>query len=184
MNQYLQAKEADFTRVAEFFKKEIGNIRTGRANTSILDNVRIEAYGAKNPLNAIANISVADGQSIIVAPWDKNLSKEIERGLLAADLGVSIVNEGSQLRLKMPPLTEENRHDLVKKLNEKYEKARIDLRQVRETVKDSIEKAFANKDIAEDDKFRFIKDLDEAIAKHNDSLKQVRDAKEKDIMTI
>lgn len=184
MNQFIQAKQGEFARVADHFAKEIASIRTGRANPAILDNVRIEAYGTKNPVNTMANISVSDAQSIIIAPWDKNVLKDIEKSIITADLGVSITNEGDQIRLQMPLLTEENRRELVKKLNEKYEKARVDLRQVREGIKSSIEKAFTNKDIAEDDKFRFVKELDEEISKQNDSLKQVRDAKEKDVMTI
>jgi ribosome recycling factor len=95
-----------------------------------------------------------------------------------------VVNEGDKIRLTIPPLTEENRRDLVKKLNERLEKARISLRQVREDVKVTIEKAFDDKEIAEDDKFRAEKELDEFIAKKNDELKDLRDKKEKDIMEI
>ena len=184
MNIYIQAKQEEFVRVLEHFKKAIASIRTGRANPNILDSVSVMAYNTRNPLNTLANISVADGNSIVVAPWDKTLLKDIEKGITEADLGLALINEGDKLRLKAAALTEENRKELVKKLNEKMEKARIDLRQVREVIKSAIEKAFVDKDIAEDDKFRFIKDLDEEINQQNEALKTVREAKEKEIMTV
>ncbi|MFH1413040.1 MAG: ribosome-recycling factor [bacterium] len=184
MNQYVQSKETEFERIYEFFQKEIASIRTGRANPSILDNVRIEAYGTKSPINALANVNIADAQCIIIAPWDKTIVKEIEKGIIEANLSLSVTNEGDQIRLKAAPLTEENRKELVRNLNDKYEKSRIDLRQVRDSIKSQIEKAFSDKEIAEDDKFRFVKELDEEVGKQNDKLKQTRDVKEKDIMTI
>jgi len=184
MNQYLQEKQTDFLSALEFFKKEISALRTGRVNPSALDIVQVEAYGVMNPLNAVGNISVADARCILVAPWDKSVLKSIEKGIIEANLGLGVTNEGDKIRLTVPPLTEENRRDLVKKLNERIEKARISLRGLRDHVKNAIEKAEADKAISEDDKFRFIKELDEFSAKKNEELKNIRDHKEKDIMEI
>jgi ribosome recycling factor len=184
MNQYLQTKQNDFNGALDFFKKETAALRTGRANPGVLDSVQVEAYGIMNPLNAVANIAVADSHSIIIAPWDKGVIKSIEKAIVDAGLGFGVVNEGDKVRLTVPPLTEENRKELVKKLNEKMEKTRISLRGVRDGVKNVIEKAFDDKEFSEDDKFRFIKELDEFSAKKNEELKDVRDRKEKDIMEI
>ncbi len=184
MNQYLEAKQNDFTNALDFFKKEIATLRTGRANPAVLDNVSVEAYGVMNPLNAVANIAVNDARSILIAPWDKGVIKSIEKAIVEANLGLGVVNEGDKLRLTVPPLTEENRKELVKKLNEKMEKTRIILRQARENIKSHIEKAYDEKEISEDDKFRFIKELDELSAKRNEELKDLRDRKEKDVMEI
>jgi ribosome recycling factor len=184
MNQYIQAKYQEYSNVIDFFKKEIANLRTGRANPSILDGVLVEAYGAKGPLSAVASITVSDAKSMIVTPWDKNVMKDIEKGLVEASLGVGVVNEGGRIRITIPSMTEENRRELVKKLNEKMEKSRISLRQVREDIKDDIEAAEENSDLNEDDKFRFIKELDEETRKFNDELKSIRDEKETDIMAI
>lgn len=128
MNQYLQAKQADFINALDFFKKEIGNLRTGRVNPAMLDNVQVEAYGILNPLNAVGNIAVSDSHSILIAPWDKGVIKSIEKAIIEANLGLGVVNEGDKIRLTVAPLTEENRKELVKKLNEKMEKVRIILR--------------------------------------------------------
>lgn len=184
MNQYLEAKQKDFVNALDFFKKEISALRTGRANPAVLDGVQVEAYGVMNPLNAVGNIAVADSRCILIAPWDKAVIKSIEKAIVEADLGLGVVNEGDKIRLTVPPLTEENRKDLAKKLNEKMEKTRIILRGVRDSVKNAVEKAYADKEMSEDDKFRFIKELDEFSAKKNDELKDARDRKEKDIMEI
>lgn len=184
MSNLLQDKQADFTSVVDFFKRDIASLRTGRANPVMLDGVQVEAYGVMNPLNGVANITVSDARSFVITPWDKSVAKAIEKAMMEADLGFGIINEGDKVRLTIPPLTEENRKDLVKKLNERLEKARISLRQVREDVKDAISQAFEAKDLAEDDKFRLEKELDELVAKKNEALKEIRDQKEADIMAI
>ncbi len=184
MNIYTQAKEEEFEKIIDFFKKEIATIRTGRANPGILDGVEVESYGVKTPLNGLASITVPDAQSIVVAPWDKNIIKEIEKAIIGANLGVGVNNEGEQIRLTVTKMTEENRKELVKKLNEKLEAARISIRHLRDDIKTAIESAEKNKDIGEDDKFIFIKEMDEEVAKYNNKLKEIRDGKEREIMTI
>jgi ribosome recycling factor len=184
MNKFIQAKEQDLGNVILYFKKDIANLRTGRANPALLDSVLVEAYGAKSPLNTVGNITVSDARSLIVSPWDRSVLKEIEKGIVEANLGVGVVNEGDKIRVSIPLMTEENRKDLVKKLNEKMEKSRVNFRQVREDIKSDIEQAEDDKEISEDDRFKFIKELDEEIRKQNERLKTIRDEKEKEIMTI
>ena len=184
MSNFVSDNQENFSSVIDFFKNDIASLRTGRANAMMLDSVRVEAYGVLNPLNAVANITIADSRSFILTPWDKGVTKAVEKGVVEANLGLGIVNEGDKIRLSIPPLTEENRKELVKKLNERLEKARISLRQVREDVKTDIEKAFEAKEITEDEKFRNEKELDDFIAKKNEELKELRDKKEKDIMEI
>ena len=184
MNQYIEQKKDNFQKVIDFFQKEIGSLRTGRANPAILDGIHVDAYGAKTPLNGVANIAVADSKSMTVSPWDKNVLKDVEKAIVEADLGVGVVNEGDKIRINIPQMTEETRRDLVKKLNEKLEESRIKIRQVREEIKESIEQAEEEKKISEDDKFRFEKELDEAVHNYNEELKSIRDRKEEDIMKI
>ena len=184
MNAYIEEKKEDFEKILDFFKKDISTLRTGRANPSILERVFVEAYGVKTPLNGVANISVADSQSMLVAPWDKGVIKDVEKAIIDANLGLGVVNDGDKLRLSVPQMTEENRKDLVKKLNEKMEKARISVRQLRDDIKDEIEKDEKEKEISEDEKFSSVKELDEKIREFNDEIKGVRDIKESGIMTI
>ncbi|HAM88365.1 MAG: Ribosome recycling factor [Candidatus Falkowbacteria bacterium GW2011_GWC2_38_22] len=184
MNTYIENQKEDFNKTIEHFKKEISSLRTGRANPGILDNVQVSAYGVKTPLNGVASINVPDGHSITIAPWDRNVIKDIEKAIVEADLGVGVVNEGMQIRVNVPKMTEENRRDLVKKLNEKQEAARIAIRQIREDIKSEIEDAEKNKEIGEDEKFKYLKELDDEVARQNDGLKAIREKKEEEIMTI
>ncbi len=184
MSIYLDSSKAKFSQAIEFFEREAATLRTGRANPNMLDGIHVEAYGSTMPLNGVGNISISDGRSIVIAPWDKTVLKDIEKAIVAADLGVGVVNEGDKIRLTVPMLTEENRKELVKKLNTKMEDARIVIRQLRDEVKQEIEAAFEEKAIAEDDKFRFVKELDEAVNAYNEELKSKRDLKDKEIMTV
>jgi ribosome recycling factor len=184
MNNYIEEKNSEFVKAVDFFKKEIVNIRAGRSNPAMFDGVLVEAYGIKNPINAVANVSVVDGKSMLLTPWDKNVSKDIEKALVNANLGVGIVNEGDKIRVNIPQMTEEKRLESVKKLNEKQEKAKVSIRQIRDDIKSSIESDFSGKEIGEDDKFKFIKELDEKVSKVNDEIKEIRDRKEKEIMEI
>lgn len=184
MNIYIQNKKDEFVNVIEFFKKDIANVKVGRANPAIFDGILVEAYGVKNPMNAVANISVSDARSMVLTPWDKGVSKSIEKALVEANLGVGIVNEGDKIRITIPQMTQENRLESVKKLNEKQEKAKISARQLRDDIKTAIESAFSAKEFGEDDKFRFVKELDEEITKLNDEIKNIRDKKEKEIMEM
>ncbi|MBI2459709.1 MAG: ribosome recycling factor [Parcubacteria group bacterium] len=184
MNQYIKTKQADFIKAIDFFKKDITSLRTGRANPAMLDGLYVDAYGVKTALAALASISVPEARSIVITPWDKTIIKDIEKAITAADLGLSPANEGDKIRLVVPQLTEENRKELVKKLSEKMETARVALRQIRDQIKEAIEAAYKNKAVSEDDKFRFFKELDEETARQNDELKKIKEKKEEEIMTI
>ena len=184
MNTYIERKQENFEKIVNFFTTEIAKLRTGRANAAMLDGVVVNAYGSNAALNTLASIAVQDANSMIVTTWDKNALKDAEKGIVDANLGVGVVNEGEQLRVTIPQMTEENRKELVKQLNEKHEAGRISLRQVRDEIKQAIEEDEKNKEISEDDKFRLIKELEEFIHEKNEELKTIKDKKEKDIMTI
>lgn len=184
MNTYLNQKQAEFDKTVDFFQAEIAHLRIGRATASLLDKVLVLSYGAKAPLNTVASISVQDAQSMIVAPWDKNLLKETEKGIAEANLGVGVVNEGDKIRITIPQMTEEKRKEIVKQLNHKMEESRITLRKLRDEVKNEIEQAERNKEISEDDKFRFLHELEDLTHKKNEELKKLRDKKEEDVMKI
>lgn len=184
MNSYIEEKYDEFVKAIDFFKKELSSIRTGRANPVILESVQVEAYGVMNPLNGVASITVPDGTSILLTPWDKNVIKDIEKAIVDASLGLGVTNEGDKLRLTVPKMTEDNRRDLVKILNAKHEESRVVVRKIRDEIKSAIEKAEKEKEVTEDDKYDFIKDLDDEVGKINDSLKEIRDEKETDIMTV
>nr|HNW55494.1 ribosome recycling factor [bacterium] len=113
MNQFISNQEGDFQKAIDFFIKDITSLRTGRAHPGLLDNVSIAVYGSYSPISALANISVPEPRCMVIAPWDKSILKDIEKGLMAADLGMGVVNEGDKIRLTIPALNEENRRELV-----------------------------------------------------------------------
>lgn len=184
MNKFIEEKQEEFEKALEFFKKDISSLRTGRANPAMLEGVQVSAYGVMSPINAVGNIAVTDAKSMTVTPWDKNVIKDIEKAIVEAALGVGVINEGDKIRLSVPQMTEENRKDLVKRLNEKMEHARISIRQARDSIKEEIEKAEKDKEITEDERFQFIEELDEEVKTKNEEIKSTRDKKEEDIMTV
>lgn len=184
MNIYMTAHQDDFNSIFEHFKKELNHIRTGLANPELVAGIMVMAYETSTPLNQLANISVPEPKQLVIQPWDKTLTKEIEKAIVNANLGFSPVNEGDIIRLPMPPMTEENRKDLVKIVSTKHEKARISIRQLRDKVKEAILKAEKENEITEDDKFNYLKQLDEFTAAKNNMLKEISDKKSEQILSI
>lgn len=174
----------NFKKVVEHFKTEIAVLKTGRANPSMLDNIRVEAYGALTPLNQVASISVSDARSLAIQPWDKSVLKDIEKAISESDLRINPVNDGERIRLNLPPMTEENRKETVKVLNNKAEEAKIAIRLQRDEVKEMILEAEKNKEFGEDEKYSLLEELDKTVAKYNEEIKQLADTKETEIMTV
>ncbi len=184
MADIIAKHQGDFEKVVQFFDEELATIRTGRASAQMLDKVVVETYGTKSSIVSLASVSVPEPRTIVIEPWDKNVVKDIERALQAANLGVSPVAEGGKIRLNIPQLTEETRKELVKKLKEKLEKARVSLRSVREKAREEILRAEKTKEIAEDDRFALQKKLDEEVAAYNAKIEERGEKKEKEIMTV
>ena len=173
-----------FTKAIEHFKNDISTLKTGRANPSILDNIQVEAYGARTPLNQLGSISVPEARCILIQPWDKSVLKNIETAIRESDLNLSPVNEGEKIRISLPMMTEENRKAVVKVLHQKMEEARIALRKVRDEIRTEITRAEEEKEISEDLKFQSFEELDKKTSEFNDLIKKIGEEKEKEVMTI
>lgn len=165
-------------------KEELGTLRTGRANASIVEGITLEAYGSRMDLKSTASITVPDARTITIEPWDKSLLKEIEKAIQLANIGINPINDGTKIRLPLPPMTEESRKDLIKVVSQKQEQARISVRRARDEMKEKIIAAEEENSITEDIKFRLHKELDELSKAYNDKIKAMGDEKEKEIMTI
>ena len=180
----LDTYQPNFNKIIEQLREELSRLRTGRANPSILDGVNVESYGAMMPLKGVASINTADAKTITVEPWDKNLLKEIEKAILAANIGLNPVNDGKILRLVLPPMTEEFRRSLVKVIGQKLEQERISLRQLRDQIRESIAEEEKNKEIGEDQRFQMQDRLEKMVKDVNDTLKKMAEEKEEEVMTI
>jgi len=183
-NQYIDQNKEEFDKAIENLKEDLAGLRTGRAQSTLIENLQVEAYGVMTPLNQLANLSVPDSQSIAIEPWDKSILKDIEKGLSYSNLGLSVVNTGDKLIAKVPPMTEENRKELIKLMGEKVETIKISIRQTRDKVKETILEAEKNKDITEDDKYKFLTDLDNFTTEKNKEIEKLAEAKESEIMTV
>src|SRR3989338_6066062 len=184
MESIIDSRKPEFERAMENLKSELSTLRVGRANPIMVENILVEAYGTKTPLKQLASITAPEARTILIQPWDKTIAKEVEKAIAAANIGISPVNEGHQIRLTIPALTEESRKELTKSVGEKMEKTRIALRQIRDKAREEIVKKERQKEITEDDKYDLQKKLDEVVREFNEQIKQTGEKKEKEIMTI
>ena len=168
----------------DFLKGELSKIKTGRANTELVSDLKVECYGTMTPLQQLATITVPEPQMIVIQPYDKNVMGEIEKGIQASDLGLNPVNDGSVLRITIPPLTEERRKEIVSIMSQKLEEARISLRTAREKCWKEIKDFEDSGNISEDDKYIAQEELNKVIEKFNKEVEEIGSKKETEIMNV
>ncbi len=187
-NEMLELVYDDFTQGAQdtiaAYKKQLTKIRTGRATTSLLDDIRADFYGTPTPISQMANITVPEPRMIVVVPYDTGTLKEMEKAIISSELGLNPQNDGKVLRLVIPTLTEERRRELTKVAGKITEDHRVSIRKARKESIDTLKQMEKDKEISEDDNHRAQKDIqkqvDETIAK----IDEIAKAKEKEIMEV
>lgn len=184
MSTLIDSYQKEFDKVIEFLEKEITALRGSRATSSLVENIIVKAYGTKMPLREMARIFTEGHKSIVIEPWDKNNIKNIEKAIIESSLGVMPNIDGQLIRISFPPLNEEKRKEIVRILHQKAEQGKIALRGVRDRIREVIFAEEKSKEISEDEKYRFFKELDEKIGKLNDRVKEMAEKKEKEIMEI
>ncbi len=167
--------------VEEWLKKELYTVRTGRANLSILDGVNVEAYGSFMPINQVANLSMEDVRVVRISPWDASVTKDVEKAIVASDLGLSVTVDDKGLRVIFPELTGERRTSLVKLTKQKLEDAKITLRGEREKTLKDIEAKEKAGEMSEDEKFRLKTELQKMLDECTRNLEGMFEKKEKEI---
>lgn len=163
---------------------EYVTIRAGRANPHILDKVLVDYYGTPTPINQVGNLSVSEGRCLVIAPWDTNMLKVIEKQLIAENLGINPVNDGKVIRLVFPVLTEERRKELVKQVKKMAEDSKIAIRNIRRDSMDALKKMKNNKELSEDEHATCEKEIDKVISESVDKIDKLCAEKEKDIMSV
>lgn len=163
---------------------EMASIRTGRASLSILDHIRVDYYGTPTPLNQVANLHVPEPSLITIQPWDVSQIGPIEKAIRSSDLGLNPGNDGKIVRLPIPPLTEERRKDLVKKLHTVAEHHRVSIRNIRRDGNDAVKKLLKDKKIAEDDEKRALDEIQKLTDGYMQKVDTAAKTKEKDILEI
>ena len=180
----LTEQKPRFENVVAHLKKELGTLRTGQANPAVLDTVKVETYGSMMDIKSLASVSVPDASTLMIEPWDAGVLKDIEKGIIAANIGLAPVVDGKRIRISLPKMTEENRKDLVKIVGRKAEEAKVSLRGLREELRTEIIEAERDGKISEDGRFRAQDELDKLVNSYSEQLEKISEDKEKDIMTI
>ena len=179
-------KEAEQAMQAalEAMRREFSTVRTGKATPTLLDTVRVEAYGTQMPLNQVASINTPDPTLIVVQPFDQTLIGAIEKGILTADLGLNPSNDGNLIRVPIPPLNEERRKEYVKLLHKMAEEGRVSIRHARHKARDSIHALIKDHELGEDDGHRQLDEVEKLTHDFTQSIDELLKSKEDEVMSI
>jgi ribosome recycling factor len=178
------AAKTRMEKAVDDFRKELATIRTGRANATLLDNVRVDYHGTPMPVNQLGTMTVPDPTMIVIAPWDPSAVALIDKAIRTSDLGLNPTNDGKVVRVPIPSLTEERRKDLVKQLHKVLENHRTAVRNIRRDLKEAIEKLEKEKKISEDEKKRALDELEKLSHSETKKIEDLSAAKEKEVMQI
>ena len=166
------------------FSEKLSEVRAGRANPAILNKVKIDYYGTPTPINQVAGVSVPEARLIVIQPWDASVLKEIEKAILASDIGINPNNDGKVIRLAFPELNEERRKELVKDIKKMAEEAKVAIRAIRRDGMDEAKEQQKNSEITEDELKLAENEIQKLTDKYIEEIDQVLDKKEKEIMSI
>ena len=180
----MAAAKTRMEKAVDDFRKELATVRTGRANTSLLDSIRVDYHGTPMPVNQLGTVTTPDATMIVVSPWDPSAVPLIDKAIRTSDLGLNPTNDGKVVRVPIPSLTEERRKEIVKHLHKVLENHRTAVRNVRRDLKEAIEKLEKDKKISEDEKKRGLDELEKVSHAETKKIEDLSAAKEKEIMSI
>jgi len=184
INDITADAEEGMKKAVDSFKRDLQKIRTGRANTSMLDGIKVDYYGTPTPVNQVATVQVVDARLITVKPWEKNMVAVIDKAIRASDLGINPVADSDLVRLPIPPLTQERRKELAKSVGKQTEEARVAVRSARRDAMDMIKDAEKEKSITEDERKKGETKVQELTDKYIAQVEEIAKAKEKEIMEL
>lgn len=183
MQLQMEITQEGMADALEHLRKELTHVKAGKASPAMVDGLRVDYYGTLTPLSQVSNISTSDAKTLVIQPWEKSLLSPIEKAIFEANLGVTPMNDGEVIRLVVPPLTEERRRDLVKKVKQYGEEAKVSIRSVRHKGMDAIKKA-VKEGFPEDAGKKLETDVQKMVDESIKKVDALVEAKEKDIMTV
>jgi ribosome recycling factor len=184
VNDVLQDLEGGLNKAIDALKRELAKVRTGRANLSLLDGIRVDYYGTATPLNQVASLAVADPRLITIKPWEKKLCQDIERAIREADLGLNPSSDGELVRLPIPALTQERRKELTKVVKRIGEEAKVAVRNVRRDSKEMLEQLAKDGEISDDDSAVGLKKMQASVDKAIAKVDEIVGKKEAEILEV
>ena len=176
--------EERMSKTIEALRHELATIRTGRANAALLDQVRVSYYGSDVPVSQVGSISVPEPRMLVIAPWEKSVLEDLEKAILAADLGVTPSNDGEVIRIVLPELTEERRKEFVKQAKAMSEKSKVSIRNLRREANDDVKKQVKEEGLPEDEAKRLQDEIQKITDKFIAEIDAVVEKKEQDILTV
>ncbi len=171
-------------KTLEFLQSELVSIRAGRANSSILENLSVNAYGSMMTMKELGSITVLDSQNLVISPWDKGLVQSIVKTIRESDLNLNPTDDGNVVRIPIPALTEERRIELAKLAAKKAEETKQTVRGIRQDAMKEIDKDFTDKKLGEDEKFTLKEEVEDIVKEYANKIDELLEAKKKDLMTI
>lgn len=166
------------------FKEALNNIRAGRANPAVVENIHFNYYGTETPIKNAATITVPEARLLVIQPWDGSQIKNIEKAIMASNIGITPSNDGKVIRLPFPELTEETRKSLVKEVKQKSENSKVGVRNIRRDLMDGIKKAEKNKEISEDEKKVYESEVDDLANEFIKKIEEITKEKEKELLQV
>jgi ribosome recycling factor len=176
--------EQRMQKVIESLKKDLSRIRTGRASPVLLDGIQVDYYGSPVPINQVANISIPDARMIVVQPWEKNMLTVIEKAIQVSDLGLNPQNDGNQIRLPIPPLSEERRRDIFKNCKKTGEESKVAVRNIRRDANDKMKKEEKDKLITQDEEKKGMEEIQKTTDRFIKMIDDLLVQKEKEVMEV
>ena len=180
----LAQARARMEKAVDDFRRELAGVRTGRANVSLLDHVRVDYHGTQMPINQLGTVTVPDPMMLVISPWDPGAVALIDKAIRTSDLGLNPTNDGKVIRLPIPSLTEDRRKDLVKHIHKVLENHRTAVRNVRRDIKEAVEHLEKEKKASEDERKRAIEELDKLTHNETKKIEDLSAAKEKEILEL
>ncbi len=184
INEIKKDAETRMTKTIDSLVSDLAKVRTGRANPSLLDSIKVDYYGSEVPLSQVANISVLDARTLSLSPWEKQMVPVIEKAIMTSDLGLNPVTTGELIRIPLPALTEERRKDLIKVVRGEGEKAKVAIRNIRRDANAALKDLVKEKEISEDDERRAVEAVQKITDKFVKKVDELLQVKEKDLMEI
>ncbi len=169
---------------ADTLKEALAKLRTGRAHTSLLDHIRVSYYGSEVPLNQVANVAAADGRTLTITPWEKQMVPVIEKAIMTSDLGLTPATAGNVIRVPMPQLTEERRREIIKVARQEAEAARVAVRNVRRDANAELKVLLKDKKITEDEERRTQDEIQKLTDRHIADIDRILTAKEAELLEV
>src|SRR6266403_6380909 len=178
------AAKTRMEKAVEDFRKELATVRTGRANASILDNVRVDYHGTPMPVNQLGTVTVPDATMIVIAPWDTSAVAMIDKAIRTSDIGLNPTNDGKVVRVPVPTPTEERRRELVKHMHKMLEKHRTAVRNIRRDIKEAVDKLEKDKKISQDEQKRSLDELEKLSHAETKKIEDLSATKEREVMEL